>query len=81
VAEAKTAPLKVTATAENVTYDCSVKDVPFRPTMLFQSRVHKFTVCVALHVNAICVHRHLNVSLLPFPFPLIFQPTKGMAFS
>ena len=44
VTEPKTTPLKVTATAENVTYTCPSKDVLFRPTMLFQSRVHKFTV-------------------------------------
>jgi hydrocephalus-inducing protein len=42
--EPKTTALNVSAVAENVTYVCDAKDLALRPTMLFQTRVHRFTL-------------------------------------
>jgi len=41
-AEARQVPLRVYATADNARYECDVKPVTFRPTMMFQARTHSF---------------------------------------
>lgn len=41
---AKAVPLRVYAVADSARFECDLKPVNFRPTMMFQTRSHAFTV-------------------------------------
>lgn len=41
---AKSVPLRVYATADTARFECDLRPVNFRPTMMFQTRSHAFTV-------------------------------------